>query len=88
MAEEKDLKKMYRTRTEGAFPETLDVMGRAYTKLEDLRYGTNPHQSAAFYRPSDGENLVLGKYEILKTGKGGLSQTNLEHMHHAVGVLK
>jgi phosphoribosylaminoimidazolecarboxamide formyltransferase/IMP cyclohydrolase len=88
MAEEKDLKKMYRTRTEGEFPETMEVLGRAYTKLEDLRYGTNPHQAAAFYRPSDGENLVLGKYEMLKTGKGGLSQTNLEDMHHAVGILK
>ena len=63
-------------------------MGRAYQKVEDLRYGTNPHQPAAFYRLADGENLVLGAYKMLKTGKGGLSQTNLEDMHHAVGILK
>ncbi len=85
---EQDLKKMYRTRTEGDFPDTFEVMGRSYEKVEDLRYGTNPHQPAAFYRPADGGGLVLGRYEILKTGKGGLSQTNLEDMHHAVGILK
>ena len=85
---DKNLKDMYRTRTEGDFPETIEVMGRAYAKVENLRYGTNPHQPAAFYRPADGQGLVLGAYEMLKTGKSGLSQTNLEDMHHAVGILK
>lgn len=85
---EKDLKEMYRTRTEGDFPEEMEVIGRKYVKVENLRYGTNPHQPAAFYRPADGQNLVLGAYEILKTGKSGLSQTNVEDMHHAVGILK
>lgn len=83
-----DLKKMYRSRTEGSFPESIDVIGKTYTKVEDLRYGTNPHQPAAFYRPADGRPLVLGAYELLKTGKSGLSQTNIEDMHHAVGILK
>ena len=87
MADEKDLKAMYRTRTEGDFPETMEVMGNGYEKVEDLRYGTNPHQAAAFYRPVEG-NVVLGRYEILKTGKSGLSQTNLEDMQHAIGILK
>ena len=85
---EKDLKQMYRTRTEGEFPDAIEVVGRKYVKVENLRYGTNPHQPAAFYRPADGQRLVLGSYEILKTGKSGLSQTNLEDMHHAVGILK
>jgi phosphoribosylaminoimidazolecarboxamide formyltransferase/IMP cyclohydrolase len=85
---EKDLKQMYRTRAEGAFPASINVMGAEYAKVEDLRYGTNPHQPAAFYRPADGRQLVLGAYEILKTGKSGLSQTNIEDMHHAVGILK
>lgn len=83
-----DLKQMYRTRTEGDFPATVEVLGRTYEKVEDLRYGTNPHQPAAFYRPADAGRLVLGAYEMLKTGKSGLSQTNLEDMHHAVGILK
>ena len=85
---EKDLRKMYKTRTEGGFPQTIELMGLEYTKVEDLRYGTNPHQPAAFYRPVDRGNLVLGAYQVLKTGKSGLSQTNLEDMHHAVGILK
>jgi phosphoribosylaminoimidazolecarboxamide formyltransferase / IMP cyclohydrolase len=85
---EKDLKAMYRTRTEGSFPDTVSVLGRTYAKVEDLRYGTNPHQPAAFYRPADGTPLVLGAYAMLKTGKSGLSQTNLEDMHHAIGILK
>ncbi len=83
-----DLKAMYRTRTEGNFPETVDVLGRTLTKVEDLRYGTNPHQPAAFYRPQDANGLVLGAYQLLKTGKSGLSQTNIEDMHHAIGILK
>ena len=82
-----DLKAMYRTQNVGDFPEHVDVLGRNYTKVEDLRYGTNPHQPAAFYRPTEGE-AVLGAYKILKSGKGGLSQTNLEDIHHAIGILK
>lgn len=85
---EKDLKAMYRTRTEGQFPETMELLGRAYSKVDDLRYGTNPHQPAAFYKPADGTGLALGAYTMLKTGKSGLSQTNLEDMHHAIGILK
>ncbi|MFA6244695.1 MAG: hypothetical protein WC655_27370 [Candidatus Hydrogenedentales bacterium] len=83
-----NLKDMYRTRTVGDFPESFEALGRRYDKIEDLRYGTNPHQPAAFYRPANGEKLVLGAYEILKTGKSGLSQTNIEDMHHAIGILK
>ncbi len=85
---DKDLKRMYRTRTVGDFPDSFALLGRNYVKVEDLRYGTNPHQPAAFYRPEDGRGLVLGAHEILKTGKSGLSQTNIEDMHHAVGILK
>jgi len=85
---DQDLKKMYKTRTVGDLPETFEVLGRRYTKIEDLRYGTNPHQPAAFYRPAEAQQLVLGAYQVLKTGKSGLSQTNLEDMHHALGILK
>jgi phosphoribosylaminoimidazolecarboxamide formyltransferase / IMP cyclohydrolase len=83
-----DLKAMYRTRTEGNFPDTVEVLGRTFAKVEDLRYGTNPHQPAAFYRPQAANGLVLGAYKTLKTGKSGLSQTNIEDMHHAIGILK
>jgi len=82
-----DLKAMYRTQTLGNFPATIEILGKAYEKVEDLRYGTNPHQPAAFYRPVGGR-LVLGAYNMLKSGKAGLSQTNIEDMHHAIGILK
>lgn len=81
-------KEMYRTRNVGEFPAEFEFLGRSYEKIEDLRYGTNPHQPAAFYRPKGDAKLVLGAYEMLKTGKSGLSQTNIEDMHHAVGILK
>lgn len=87
MAQE-NLKDMYRTQTLGEFPEAIELLGRGYVKVEDLRYGTNPHQPAAFYRPVEGQGLVLGMHKVLKTGKSGLSQTNLEDMQHAVGILK
>jgi len=85
---DKDLKSMYRTRNVGEFPDAFTFLGRNYVKVEDLRYGTNPHQPAAFYRLQEPQGLVLGRYEMLKSGKGGLSQTNIEDMHHAVGILK
>jgi phosphoribosylaminoimidazolecarboxamide formyltransferase/IMP cyclohydrolase len=84
---QQDLKAMYRTQRLGDFPETIEILGKKYEKVQDLRYGTNPHQPAAFYRPVGGR-LVLGAYQMLKTGKAGLSQTNLEDIHHAVGILK
>ncbi len=34
-------------RVEGAFPEQLNL---SFQKMQDLRYGENPHQRAAFYR--------------------------------------
>ena len=40
----------YSARNEGDFPESFEMSQRRYVKVEDLRYGTNPHQSAAFCR--------------------------------------
>jgi phosphoribosylaminoimidazolecarboxamide formyltransferase/IMP cyclohydrolase len=37
--------KLHRTRA--AYPQTLNM---AFEKVQDMRYGENPHQSAAFYR--------------------------------------
>jgi len=87
MTERPDITRMYRTRNEGGFPDAIELIGRSYTKVEDLRYGTNPHQPAALYRPKDGAGLVVGAYRLLKSGKGGLCQINVEDMHHAVGIL-
>jgi len=83
-----DTRKKYFTRHVGEYPAELEFMGRKYVKVEDLRYGTNPNQTAAYYRPADAEWLVLGDLRMLKSGKSGLSETNLEDMHHGLKIVR
>ncbi len=71
----------------GDFPDQTECLGMEYRKVDDLRYGTNPHQTAAFYKPK-GKNCALGDLKILKTGKSGLSQTNLEDLSYALNIIK
>ena len=56
----------YLSKHVGDFPEKAEVMGREFVKVDDLRYGTNPHQTAAFYKPV-GRNCVIGDMQVLKT---------------------
>ena len=77
----------YLEKNVGNFPESIEIAGKRYEKIDDLRYGTNPHQPAAYYRPA-GEVGVIGGMEILKTGKNGLSQTNLEDISGALNIVK
>ena len=58
-----------------------------YTKCMSLRYGENPHQPAAFYSPNISP-LTTGSMRILKTGKGGLSQTNLEDINNSINIVR
>lgn len=83
-----DLRIIYTNTNVGAFPDRVDLMGVGFEKVTDLRYGTNPHQPAAYYRPINASGLPLGNHRILKEGKNGLSQTNLEDMHGALAILK
>ncbi|MBQ04910.1 IMP cyclohydrolase [Candidatus Bathyarchaeota archaeon] len=91
MSKPKSLRKSYRTRIEEGFPETMKlVIGDEeieYTKSKSLRYGENPHQPAAFYSPSRGP-LTTGAMKVLKTGKGGLSQTNLEDVNNSMNIVR
>ncbi len=77
----------YLTQHLGNFPAEFSIGGRAYAKVTDLRYGTNPHQTAAYYKPVDGGE-VIGGMKILKNGKSGLSQTNLEDISYALNIVK
>ena len=77
----------YLTANIGDFPDEIVVCGRRYIKKDDLRYGTNPHQPAAFYRPVDEHGAIMD-LEVLKTGKNGLSQTNLEDISGALNIVK
>ena len=61
----------YLSKHVGDFPAELIICGRRYVKVDDLRYGTNPHQAASYYKPADAVS-VIGDMEILKNGKSGL----------------
>ncbi len=83
----KDLKDKYFRANIGNFDSSFEFMGLTYDKVEDLRYATNPHQRGAIYVPK-GRLGCLGAYKTIKTGKGGLSQTNVEDINYAVKVIK
>ena len=77
----------YLSKHVGDFPAEVTIGGRTYVKVDDLRYGTNPHQAACYYKPV-GEICAIGDMEILKNGKSGLSQTNLEDISYALNIVK
>jgi len=83
-----DYRAKYFTRTESGFPDEVEILGTRFTKVEDLRYGTNPHQGASFYRPMDSSGLPFGDMELLKTGKSGLSETNYGDLNHGANIVK
>jgi phosphoribosylaminoimidazolecarboxamide formyltransferase/IMP cyclohydrolase len=64
----------------GAFPERLAVEG---TLVQSLRYGENPHQSAAFYRPA----APLGLSAASRLHGPELSYNNLLDWSAALGLL-
>ncbi|MBI3413328.1 MAG: hypothetical protein HY051_04585 [Candidatus Aenigmarchaeota archaeon] len=68
-----------KTKVVGDHPDSLFVDGRFYKKVQDLRYGTNPTQTAALYNPSS----FLGSLREHRTGKQGPSQTNMEDIYYA-----
>lgn len=77
----------YLSRNVGDFQPTIRIGDREYVKVDDLRYGTNPHQPAAYYKPAGGD-CVIGDMKVLKDGKSGLSQTNLEDISYALNIVK
>jgi phosphoribosylaminoimidazolecarboxamide formyltransferase/IMP cyclohydrolase len=87
MAEAAMNRNTYLSKNTGNFCDVIEIRGRKYKKVEDLRYGTNPHQSAAYYKP-EGQACAIGDMQILKTGKSGLSQTNLEDISYALNIVK
>lgn len=87
MSDKKLNRGSYLCKHQGDFPEQASVLGQQYDKVDDLRYGTNPHQTAAFYRQT-GKNSPIGGMKILKTGKSGLSQTNLEDLSYSLNIVK
>lgn len=87
MADEKLTRSTYLSKNTGHYPESVNIIGQKYVKVDDLRYGTNPHQTAAFYKPVDGGD-VIGAMTVIKNGKSGLSQTNLEDVSFSLNIVK
>ncbi len=72
------------TAAEGrAFPETLSL---ALTKAQDLRYGENPHQKAAFYRDSQGD--AVGVATAVKLHGKELSFNNIYDLNAAFDLVR
>ena len=53
--------------------------------MRGLRYGTNPHQKAALYRPKKSK-AGIGNINWLKWGKDGPSATNVEDGSHGLRI--
>jgi AICAR transformylase/IMP cyclohydrolase PurH len=85
-----NMRKKYRTALEEQFPDeiriTMGASERRYRKRMSLRYGENPHQPAAFYSPAEGP-LTVGDLRLLKTGKSGLSMTNIQDVDNAMRIV-
>lgn len=67
----------------GTYPDQLTL---AYEKVEDLRYGENPHQSAAFYRALNKTSGTLADAKQIH-GKA-LSFNNINDANGALDLLK
>ncbi len=87
MADSSMNRNTYLSKNVGSFEDVVEIRGKRYLKVEDLRYGTNPHQPATYYKP-EGMVCPIGDMQVLKTGKSGLSQTNLEDISYALNIVK
>ncbi len=94
-----EIRRIYRKAVDEEFPETLALsLGNRtfeYVKVQwtvgdrrrGLRYGTNPHQKAALYRPPT-SNTGIGNVEWVKWGKDGPSATNIEDGSHGNRIVQ
>lgn len=97
----KSLRSMYSTSVPAeGFPETISIflgderidLCRFYwgvgegeeSKRLGMRYGTNPHQPAALYVP---KGSIMSEMRLLKSGKEGLSATNVEDGYRALRIV-
>ncbi len=95
---QQEIRKIYRTAREEEFPPSLTITlgDRTYEyskvqwtidgKTRGLRYGTNPHQRAALYKPKKASSGI-GSLEWLKWGKDGPSATNVEDGSHGLRIV-
>ena len=78
------ISKYLNSKAEVDYPERVSI---ALSKESDLRYGENPHQSAAFYKlPASGE-VSVGSAQLLGGGVG-ISFNNLLDVNAAFELVK
>jgi phosphoribosylaminoimidazolecarboxamide formyltransferase / IMP cyclohydrolase len=94
-----EIRKIYQTAQKEEFPQSMKLVmdGKTveYSKVHwhvdgqerGLRYGTNPHQKAALYKPIQSHGGV-GSVEWVKWGKDGPSATNIEDGSHGLRIVK
>ncbi|WP_037986395.1 bifunctional phosphoribosylaminoimidazolecarboxamide formyltransferase/IMP cyclohydrolase [Thalassobacillus devorans] len=70
-------------RTEDDYPETYTA---TFEKVQSLRYGENPHQTAAFYRQANAAGATLANAEQLN-GKE-LSYNNIQDANAALEIVQ
>jgi len=69
-------------KTQEKFPESFTI---TYDKVQNLRYGENPHQAAAFYKSADPKYSIANAKQL--HGKE-LSYNNIQDANACIEVLK
>ena len=73
-------------RDKAGLPKYPDKISMTFEKVQDMRHGENPHQSAAFYKEVGNSDGMLSGIEQLH-GKE-LSFNNINDLHGALELLK
>jgi phosphoribosylaminoimidazolecarboxamide formyltransferase / IMP cyclohydrolase len=92
-----EIRRIYRTARDEDLPLSLKltigdkvfeyskVQWKVEGRMRGLRYGTNPHQKGALYRPKS-SNGGIGNVDWVKWGKDGPSATNIEDGSHGLRI--
>jgi phosphoribosylaminoimidazolecarboxamide formyltransferase / IMP cyclohydrolase len=92
-----EIRRIYRTAREEDLPLSLKLMigdkvfeyskvqWKVEGRMRGLRYGTNPHQRGALYRPKSSK-VGIGNVDWVKWGKDGPSATNIEDGSHGLRI--
>src|SRR3989441_9788183 len=93
-----EIRRIYRTAKDEDLPlslklmigdrvlEYLKVQWKVEGRMRGLRYGTNPHQRGALYRPKQSKGGI-GNVNWVKWGKDGPSATNIEDGSHGLRIV-
>lgn len=92
-----EIRRIYRTARDENLPLSLKltigdkvfeyskVQWKVEGRMRGLRYGTNPHQKGALYKPKSSKGGI-GNVDWVKWGKDGPSATNIEDGSHGLRI--